>query len=233
MSSTFRGRQTFEVREADVNLELVRAVTSDPTRYEIFVENGRLKFRKKGSVNVLQIDDGTIIGGGFVDRPYLAALTSGDSAAITGTGLQTFNKSHQLPAGLLNVAGAVLYARAAGIHSTDASPGLVTLGIRLGGQFVVLRGTNAALSTSVTDQGWSIEGNCAVRATGSAGTVVRGGGSIGFVNQSVVGCDGGTVTLNLTAALTVDVQINPSDSGNSFTMQSLIILVYPIVATTF
>jgi hypothetical protein len=73
-----------------------------------------------------------------------------------------------------------------------------------------------------------------VRSTGTSGTIQPAGALCAFAGQyAVTGSGVAPLTLNLTTALTVDVQLNPSASGNAFTLQSLVILAYPVVAATF
>lgn len=217
MSSTFRGKQTFEVREQDVNLELIRAVSADSTRYEIFVEAGQLKFRKKGSVNVAVVDDGLFIGGS-----YKASLIA-DSSAITATGSVDFDKSLTLPAGTLNSLGAQIRILAGGWCSTSATPGPQFISLKFND--IGLLGYSMGLPVSVTNNEWWIRQDFVVRAIGVSGLIWPSGG-MWFMNGVGFGGPFSNTILgtNLTLGTVIEVASSLTNSGNSFTLKYLTLL---------
>jgi hypothetical protein len=168
-----------------------------------------------------------------LEFPRQYVLTSGDSAPITASAMTTFNKSFTLPAAILNAVGTVVRVRAGGIQ-TNVAAKVLDLAIRVGGQIIMNR---ARQTDGFTNGGWYAVGEAIVRTTGTSGTLQPGSGNMDFVlaggpegtNNAV-----GLVTLDLTAALVVDLQAGWTSGGvtaETITVRSMVIDIGRAVGT--
>jgi hypothetical protein len=155
---------------------------------------------------------------------FRASLTA-NSSPITATGGANFDKSYTFPAGLLNIAGTRLRIRASGIYSTVAAPGSCGLLVMVGGSEIARLQYFTGWPANASNDAWSLDTALVVRTTGTSGQVMSTGGVGGFGTLYYPGAPGVMATtpqtLNLTAALTVQLFFDTGTTGNSITLRTL------------
>lgn len=153
--------------------------------------------------------------------PSLLALAGSASAALSGSGLQTFSKPYTIPAGALNIVGTILRVRAsATFTNTSGSSGTLQPGFSLGGNLAAQANGAGNIMTGTTGF-FEWEQDFIVTATGTATQMIgRGtyGGSI-TGNSLQVYAPQAVVTpssSNLAAALVVvpNVTFGGAAAGN-------------------
>lgn len=159
--------------------------------------------------------------------PYRVVVLSDSSSVANTTAWTTFSKSITLPAGAMNVPGALLQVLVEiyGV-SNIAAPGSITMDIQLGGARV---GYNSnSLSASAAAYSAAMTAALQTRTTGASGTVMAGAGFLGvglLAGQTRANSDfnAGPQTLDLTAALPliVNVLFDVADVNVSATLKML------------
>ena len=167
----------------------------------------------------------------YIQTTNPAAITAAGATSIIGSGVG----SATLPAGLLNAAGRTLRISARGYGTTAAaSPGTIYAAILLGGSIVA----TSASTNQPAGRGpnvWTIDALITAKSAGSAGTIDTAGFLAGGYNGTsslfsnpidsiASGTTGGTpspgtpATVNLTAALALDLQLalGSTVAGNSY-----------------
>ena len=174
-------------------------------------------------------------GGLTVFRQALA-FSQVTNVSVTATGATTLVSTTgatggvSLPAGFLNVTGRVVRVRARGYYSTAAaSQGTVALLAKLGATSVATTNTMSFVA-STANRTWTLEFDLTVKATGvSGGLDTQGyallwntGTNLGITSQvQNTGGPTSAVSLDLTAAYTLDIQVNMSATGNTFVCTNL------------
>jgi hypothetical protein len=168
------------------------------------------------------------VGAFFVQTTNVTVTATGSNTLLSTTGAVG---TLSLPAGYLNTKGRTLRLNVKGYITTGGSPGNIYFFIKLGTN-VIATGYAETLTGSKTTIEW--EANCLIttKSTGSSGTIDSGGtafsGNAGgaviplnvFSNGTVAGtiAPGTPVTLDLTAAYTLDFQVNMSATSSTNTI---------------
>jgi hypothetical protein len=165
--------------------------------------------------------------------PYRGATLSDSATVLNTIAYTSFSKSIPLPAGILNVAGAVLQIkiRVVGV-SNIAAPGTMALDVALGSKRLGYASVALPASSSTYEASMTVGGQ--TRATGASGTFGAGPGFLGLGQAGVVAISdfvgGAFESFNLTAVLVVSlsVQFSVADPNVSATLRLLNVEVtYP------
>jgi len=182
--------------------------------------NGTFTNLTANSTAVKTVSSTTEALNGNIYNQYTTVTQTGivtqQSLAGTGAG------SRAIGAGRLNTLGAGIELYLCGTYTTDAAPGNATIRIRIGSTTFRTIGS-FALDPSITGGVWYIRGRITTRTTGATGTV---GGQLMWEHQasSVAGSQvmhietatsSADVTVDLTAAQTIDVDWTATDAGTS------------------
>ena len=164
-----------------------------------------------------------IANGGSVLR-YVWSQTA-NSSAITATTLTAFSITAPLPAGVLNVLGAVLRIKAGGTFSVPTAASMF-LGVRLGAAGYFGGSSSVATYPSPGVLEWTLQGSAVVRTAGSSGVLYpeTTAANVGenylrvYARQAQFGID-------LTAAHTVTVDVQWYAGSQTITMTDLLVQV--------
>lgn len=153
----------------------------------------------------------------------MSAITN-HTGIVTGQSIATDTGaigSRTIPAGWWNFVGKSLTMRMAGFYSTDASAGTGVLSIKAGNTVLATTGT-MALDNSTTNGYWHILTQITCRTTGASGTVQGQSLFLHLQNDASESVHGvpllmtSGVSIDLTAAQTIDVVWTASDAGTTF-----------------
>jgi hypothetical protein len=152
----------------------------------------------------------------YADVTQTAAVTSQSLRSATAKGTAT------LPANWWKQ-GKRLHYRLSGVHTTDASPGNVTVTIKLGSTTFRTTGSFAP-TASASDAFWRLEGEIVCQSTGATGSV-QGCGAFEHVDSAGTNSpldaqsftSASAVTIDTTASMDFDVEWTADDSGTSIT----------------
>jgi hypothetical protein len=152
----------------------------------------------------------------YADVTHTGAVTSQSLRSATAKGTAT------LPANWWKQ-GKRLHYRLSGVHTTDASPGNVTVTIKLGSTTFRTTGSFAPTS-SASDAFWRLEGEIVCQSTGATGSV-QGCGAFEHVDSAGTNSpldaqsftSASAVTIDTTASMDFDVEWTADDSGTSIT----------------
>lgn len=141
------------------------------------------------------------------------------SATITNTVTPTsFNRTFTIPANMLQV-GSVIRIQGAGNYQQTANP-TIAVQVRIGGTNI----TSNSIPLTVSNFGWSVLANLAIRTIGAGGTAGIGTGFIGFAG-STNSTNGlfGSISVNTTTALVIDIQVTwgAASASNIISLESL------------
>ena len=181
----------------------------------------------------------TAFRSGLIFEQITAVTVTGTGSAVSSTLVSTTNAIGKvaLPAGYLNVAGRKLRLTGGGYYSTAGGGGgnyiiFVKLGSNVVATTLVFTGTYAG----ATNLPFRIDCTVATKTTGASGTLVANGNVTGIaagalaqgeanmwpmMQGSTAGTTSTSVTLDLTAAYTLDLQLNVNQTGNSWTLNDL------------
>jgi hypothetical protein len=155
------------------------------------------------------------------------STNTASSSAIANTAAETnFSLSYSLPANALT-AGKALRIIAGGIFSTTLTPTLA-LRVKAGTTTLLSTGDYTPLSASLTTRLWSLEAILVCRTVGASGTI-HGNGMVQCADAAssvldgtaiVLGNTGATITLDTTAAQTIQLSADWSvaSASNTITM---------------
>lgn len=151
------------------------------------------------------------------------------SSPISNTTMATgFDRAYTIPAGEIDVAGAVVRVRMAGTYSTVGNPGLA-LGLRIGG--VTCAGEFLGTAYNAAGFKWVMDAECVVRQPGAWATLQRGHAMISMQGGgSVPGALSGAFNINTQAAVGVRgvAAWHTAALGNTITLDSMTVWIeYP------
>jgi hypothetical protein len=150
-----------------------------------------------------------------------------DGPAVTAAALADISPTPNIlvPANLLEI-GSRLEFQAFGRFTSTATPGTIVVGIYLAASAAAIASGQALAVTaaivpvaSQTNRTWRLEGNCSVRAIGSAGSII---GALEVSNITANGTDlapataPAAVAYDTTAPLTVRLGVTPSVATGSW-----------------
>ncbi len=159
------------------------------------------------------------------------------SSAISNTTAETaFDKSYEIPAGVLNRAGLIVRARASGTYSTTGTP-TIAIGCKIGGTGVdgnTFGAASLATANNASSLGWSAEFETVVRAVGSPGTMLQGFGLAGMGGSGPsVNSNRGTYAMDTTIAKGIFCTViwGSASLSNTITMDQLSVDIVAAGAT--
>jgi hypothetical protein len=172
-------------------------------------------------------------------RPGVIYLQNADASVGTPSGASLISTAGatggvSLPAGFLNVANRTLRIRARGYITTGSASGATQFAVLLGTS-VIATCPNITAGTSKTNYAWALDCDIATKAAGASGKLDSGGFALIPQNAAMSPMANGTasgtiapqtqVTLDLTAAYTLDFQVTSTGTGNSVTLTNLTVEV--------
>jgi len=156
----------------------------------------------------------------FTQTADKAVTNTASATSLLGTG----NGSPTIPANAA-AAGRTFRLRLSGTIGTAATPGNLTLALKLG-TTTIAAATLAALPASASGAGWQAEFDVTFRSAGSAATVIATGAVAHDSGTGRGGASlnpgGNTATVDTTAALAFDVQAtwSTANAGNTITSKN-------------
>jgi hypothetical protein len=233
----------FLAQDADMHATItgVRTVATGGTGASTLASGAYLKGAGTSAITTqatpIPVADG---GTGRATRRLVAALVASSSVISNTTSTTTFNKNVNLPAGILNVAGAVLTVRFRLSGSSNiAAPGNIILDPLTGPSLNIHVGIGQVdLPPNATSYEASLMAMLQVRTTGSAGTVITGLGFMGIglapaEATSALAPGAQTIDLTQNMAIILNVQFSVANAAVSAQLDALTAEVdYPDTAQT-